>query len=473
MYNVCFMARPSYDKFSANIYASIKDRYDNNIKGYFITMNDKESSYIHNELGNDNIIICEVSKYFKENWEKFTFNWFCEFEKKYDCSPLWSYVYTDRFLINRDYEYVVKITVGYFMFFEDLFTKNEINFFYDETIATLQSYIGYLVGKKLKVKYLCQMTARGGLDASYHYFIDEPFQMDMLFDNKYQTNQYSVEEVNKAEDYLTEFEKTDIKPVNMAFTGQRPHMSLRYFLCPVKYLNRRISKYSNDKYNYMYYQDYKMAMDPIKFYFRYLKSQKFYQKADYSRKYVYFPLHYQPEASTIVCAPKYEKQLYFIDSWAKSLPADTVLYVKEHYALLGNRDISFYKELEKYPNVILINPWESSRSLIENAIAVTTLTGTAGWEAMMLRKPVFLGGEIYFSNAPGVIKIKDIYYNYLPLINGWKQPQRSEIIKYLCEYFRTLRKGNVYSADPASLSKENINLVADSLVQQMNIILNA
>ncbi|MFR2505197.1 MAG: hypothetical protein ACLS85_22395, partial [Coprobacillus cateniformis] len=153
MYNVCFMARPSYDKFSANIYASIKDRYDNNIKGYFITMNDKESSYIHNELGNDNIIICEVSKYFKENWEKFTFNWFCEFEKKYDCSPLWSYVYTDRFLINRDYEYVVKITVGYFMFFEDLFTKNEINFFYDETIATLQSYIGYLVGKKLKVKY--------------------------------------------------------------------------------------------------------------------------------------------------------------------------------------------------------------------------------------------------------------------------------------------------------------------------------
>ena len=49
------MARPSYDKFSANIYASIKDRYDNNIKGYFITMNDKESSYIHNELGNDNV----------------------------------------------------------------------------------------------------------------------------------------------------------------------------------------------------------------------------------------------------------------------------------------------------------------------------------------------------------------------------------------------------------------------------------
>ena len=34
-----------------------------------------------------------------------------------------------------------------------------------------------------------------------------------------------------------------------------------------------------------------------------------YNKANYNRKYVYFPLHYQPEASTIVCAAKYEKQL--------------------------------------------------------------------------------------------------------------------------------------------------------------------
>ena len=86
---------------------------------------------------------------------------------------------------------------------------------------------------------------------------------------------------------------------------------------------------------------------------------------------------------------KYEKQLFFIDSWAKSLPADTVLYVKEHYAFLGNRDPHFYEELKQYPNVVIVDPWESSRKLIENAVAVTTLTGTAGWEAMLLRKPVW------------------------------------------------------------------------------------
>lgn len=86
---------------------------------------------------------------------------------------------------------------------------------------------------------------------------------------------------------------------------------------------------------------------------------------DYSKKYVYYPLHYEPEASTLVCAVKYEKQLFFIDSWAKSLPADTVLYVKEHYAVLGHRELTLYKELKKYPNVVMIDPWESSRKLIK------------------------------------------------------------------------------------------------------------
>ena len=124
--------------------------------------------------------------------------------------------------------------------------------------------------------------------------------------------------------------------------------------------------------------------------------------------------------------------MFFIDSWAKSLPADTVLYVKEHYALIGHRDPQFYKELEKYPNVFMLDPWEPARNLIEKAVAVTTLTGTAGWEAMLLRKPVFLGGNIVFDNAPGIIKVEDIYGNYLDMLGKWEQPTREEIIKYLC-----------------------------------------
>ena len=57
--------------------------------------------------------------------------------------------------------------------------------------------------------------------------------------------------------------------------------------------------------------------------------------------------------------------MFFIDSIVKNLPADTLLYVKEHYAFLGSRHLNFYKEINKnYPNVVLIDPFISSRDLI-------------------------------------------------------------------------------------------------------------
>lgn len=217
----------------------------------------------------------------------------------------------------------------------------------------------------------------------------------------------------------------------------------------------------------MYYQNYKHVLDEEIFYFRYKKSKKFYNKADKTKKYVYFPLHYQPESSTLVCASKYEKQLFFIDSWAKSLPSDTVLYVKEHYTLLGNRELSFYKEIQKYPNVILIDPLEDSRQLILGAVAVTTLTGTAGFEAMLLGKPVIICGNVFYENAPGVIKIDDIFQQYLPIMQNWKKPQRSDIIKYLCEYFRCLQNGCSNCWTEMCYTETNIKLLVKAIYMYM------
>ena len=161
------------------------------------------------------------------------------------------------------------------------------------------------------------------------------------------------------------------------------------------------------------------------------------------------------------------KQLVFIDAWAKSLPADTVLYVKEHYTLLVHKELNFYRELRKYPNVVLINPWVNSRKLIENAEVVTTLTGTAGYEAMLLRKPVFIGGNAVYWNAPGVVNLKDVYGNYLEKINSWKKPERDETIKYICALFRSFHKGNAYCQNYPELIKDNIDLMADSLYEKL------
>lgn len=465
--NICFLARPCFDKYSAAIYAELRKNYDPASEGYFITSNEKESRFIEENVPGAHVF--ETSRFLRDHWNTYTVNDLVAVEKEYECSPIWRYIYTDRFLIYRDYQYCINVTVGLFRFFEELFSNNNIDFYYSETIATLQCYIAYLVGKKYGVTYIAQMTARG-LDSTHHYFLKDDFQGNFNFHEDYMQRQYSDDEIQKADAFLKDFESRDIPPKNMVFTGNRPKFKLKFIALPFLRFVRSFRKELRDPCSYMYFESYKAITNPLVFYFKYQKAKKYYNKADYSEKYVYYPLHYQPEASTIVCAQKYEKQLYFIDSWAKSIPADTKLYVKEHYAILGHRDLSFYKELKKYPNVVLIDPWESSRKLMEHAQAVTTLTGTAGWEAMLLRKPVFIGGNIFFDNAPGVIKISDIYLNYLPEMDRWERPDRDQTVKYLCEYFRTLHKGNVYAANPKSLEPDNIRNIVSALYEQMLIL---
>lgn len=468
--NICFLARPTFDIFSSSLYKQLKkDSGNENIKGFFITSNRKETEYIAEILQQEknDISIFEVSKYIKEKWENFTIEKLIEYENKYDCAPIWKYIYTDRFLVNREYDYVVHITAGLFSFFEDIFSKNKIDFYYSECIATLQCFIAYIVGKKYNVKYVAQMCARGLLDSSYFYFVNDEYQHNALFDNNYLNLVFTEAELSYADKILKDFETHDIQPPAMKLVKTQPKMDTLFFLAPIRFIKGKMDKYLNDPYSYMYYKSYEKELDPIKFYFNFKKIKKFFNKADMATKYVYFPLHYQPEASTCVCAEKYEKQLFFIDSIAKSLPADTVLYVKEHYARIGHRDPHFYKELQKFPNVVIIDPWESSRKLIENAEAIITLTGTAGLEAMLLRKPVILGGNTVFENAPGIIKVDDIYDNYIECIKSWKRPTRDDILKYLCASLRSYRDGNAYAQNYSHLLAENLEKLSSALLEYL------
>ncbi len=459
--NYCFLARPAFDVYSPKIFLDIKNRYDKKAVGVFIVTDNKEAEKVKKTY--PEAITYETSRYISDHWNEFNYVKFCEYEKKYDCAPLWKYVYTDRYLIYRDFDYVVRITVGLFSFFEYVFSKHNINIYYSETIATLQCYVAYLVGKKTGAKYYAQTSARG-FSATMQYVMNDPYQSIYMMNNDYNHDIYTEEELRRAKDFLDEFLKIDQVPVYMISDGQKPRFKFSYLALPFLRFVRRFNKRNNNPCSYMYYESYKHITDPIKFFFRYHYCRHYYTKADISKKYVLFPLHYQPEASTIVCAQKYEKQLFFIDSLAKSLPADTVLYVKEHYAFLGHRDVSFYKELQKYPNVFLIDPWEKTRELIKHAEAITTLTGTAGWEAMLFRKPVIVGGNIFYENAPGVIKVEDIFDNYIKIITSWKKPTEEELLRYLCSYIRALSPGRNWFAD----SDDNITKVVDGLMAAVN-----
>jgi hypothetical protein len=111
------------------------------------------------------------------------------------------------------------------------------------------------------------------------------------------------------------------------------------------------------------------------------------------RKYVYFPLHVDPEASTMVMSPSHTDQLSIIEALAKSAPSEMIVVVKEHLPMLGRRPRGFYKRISQMPRVALVGPEKNGIALIKNSSIVAVITGTAVWEAIMLQIPALVIGE--------------------------------------------------------------------------------
>jgi len=122
-------------------------------------------------------------------------------------------------------------------------------------------------------------------------------------------------------------------------------------------------------------------------------------------RFFLYPLHFHPEASTSVNARWYVDEYTTIKNLAFSLPFGTWLYVKDHPAAVGFPALDFYRKLAGFPNVKLIDPGADTKQLIRDSLGVITLTSTMGYEALVLCKPVWVLGEVFYDFHPGCAKI--------------------------------------------------------------------
>jgi hypothetical protein len=141
--------------------------------------------------------------------------------------------------------------------------------------------------------------------------------------------------------------------------------------------------------------------------------QMFYDRTaivpDLSVKYIYVPLHLQPECSTSPLAGAFVDQVMAVQLLSATAPSDVLLYVKEHPLQrtrgFACRDRKFYQDILAMPNVRLIRDDVDTFALREHCRAVATGTGTPGIEALFRGKPVFMFGHRFYQYAPGVFSI--------------------------------------------------------------------
>ena len=141
-------------------------------------------------------------------------------------------------------------------------------------------------------------------------------------------------------------------------------------------------------------------------YFEYL-AQFEKKKINLNQRYIYVPLHNQPEMSTSALGGKYRDQALMIEDLARELPSGWKIFIKENprqgsYA----RGPMFFHRLKRIPSVEIMPSNADTHALSKNAQFVASVTGTVGWEAIRQGTPALIFGAAWYSSLEGVVKYR-------------------------------------------------------------------
>lgn len=142
--------------------------------------------------------------------------------------------------------------------------------------------------------------------------------------------------------------------------------------------------------------------------------KKFMDNLDYFpldklKKFVYFPLQFQPEAIIDVISCHFSNQIETARQVAMSLPDDYTLVVKEHPNMIDKRPPSYIEKLIRATNIKLIDYRVPTAQVFKRTSLVVSPSSTTIAEAGFLRVPAIQLGNLGTTlKLPNVFKHTDI-----------------------------------------------------------------
>lgn len=190
------------------------------------------------------------------------------------------------------------------------------------------------------------------------------------------------------------------------------------------------------------------------------------EKADLTKKYVYFALHLDPEIPTTpALAGVYSDQLIAVERLRNILPDDITIYIKENPKQTDIlRSDGFFDRLKKIKNLKAVN--QNTYELINNSCFVATIAGTVGWEAITAGKNVIVFGRAWYQTFPGAFKFSE-NLDLNEVMNH--KIERSELQKAVKEILRKSGIGMVYFPFSNPNFKTDIKEIYPSYDRMKNI----
>jgi len=329
-------------------------------------------------------------------------------EQDYGPPGLWQMLAADRRICRKDHDFNLRAACSQVAFWDQFFSGIQPAIVIGE-VSHLHNIIPWATGRRFGVPFAHLIPAR----IRGHTAIgDGPMEHENIVAKNYEkfrTEGAPPELMQIARDYLVEFRAQAERaphtpPIKKWYQDPVDVGSLEGWLRGVK------AWYSWERhYNYILTSPAAKAGKWLDQRIKrtWMTATRHFDSLDNQNPFVLFALHLQPESSTLVRGQFFQDMLAVIRNLALSLPAGYKLYVKEHDVMFGQRPLSFFRELKRMSNVVRVSPYENGPELVRRAAAVATITGTIGWEAAWLGKPVIAFGNSYYVPYRGIDRVTD------------------------------------------------------------------
>ncbi|MBY0403673.1 MAG: capsular biosynthesis protein [Cyanobacteria bacterium] len=162
--------------------------------------------------------------------------------------------------------------------------------------------------------------------------------------------------------------------------------------------------------------EYFELLERARYVIKYLDYQKYLKNYDslleksttLQKPFVYFPMHYQPEMTTVGLGGVYSDQALALEQLSKLIPEDWVIYTKDHFIQSEYmRSDWFFMRLKAIKNLKFLPIETNTFDLIDQCEFVSTITGTVGWEAIKNGKNALIFGKPWYQGLPGIFQYKE------------------------------------------------------------------
>lgn len=369
------------------------------------------------------------------------------YEKKYGDPYLTKLRTSQRYFSSKSHENLNKILYYLFYYFEKLFDENNIDVFIANDLGSFSRMIPFRIGKQVGESlwwHRLRVEDYFGIKKNPYDKFESIEDLFLNFKNKEDSIQGYEESAKKARGYLESFQaenkgayddSSSTSGVNFGIPLRAIHYWYQY-------------NFNGYKSSFKTKPTHELIVRQIKQQLRnsYFKRAEFFDEIDHTAEYVYFPLHMQPEWSTLTLSPEFTDQIGLVRQVSRNIPVSATLYVKDHPRMMGRRKKGYYDELKAIENVKLASPHISSNKLILNSIATVTIAGTAGLEAALRSKPSIVVSDPSYSLLSSVDKCENITQldSMIQSAVNRQDDFRKELIYYLTAVYE---KGFEFSYD--------------------------